>query len=167
AAALMLPFALWQLPSQAPGWESVASIAALGIAGTGIAQLLVFRMLRFYGSARSSLVTYLMPPIALVYGVVLLAEPLTGGELAGLVLILLGVGLGSGLARLPRPAPLTQAPCRCPSAARARRMWTSSSISSCTRTASRSSARSLGRTVEPSRPRWNDRHANHTTSDAS
>src|SRR5262249_30079309 len=80
AAVLMLPFALLQLPSQAPGWESVASIAALGIAGTGIAQLLVFRMLRFYGSARSSLVTYLMPPIALVYGVVLLAEPLTGGE---------------------------------------------------------------------------------------
>src|SRR5262245_33717536 len=110
AAVLMLPFALLQLPSQAPGWESVASIAALGIAGTGIAQLLVFRMLRFYGSARSSLVTYLMPPIALVYGVVLLAEPLTGGELAGLVLILLGVGLGSGLARLPRRAPLTQAP---------------------------------------------------------
>src|SRR5262249_20387038 len=46
AAVLMLPFALVQLPSQAPGWKSVASIAALGIAGTGIAQLLVFRMLR-------------------------------------------------------------------------------------------------------------------------
>jgi drug/metabolite transporter (DMT)-like permease len=110
AAVLMLPFALVRLPSHPPGWKPVASIAALGIAGTGIAQLLVFRMLRFYGSARTSLVTYLMPPIALVYGIVLLGEPLTGGELAGLLLILLGVSLGSGLVRLPRRAPLTQAP---------------------------------------------------------
>jgi drug/metabolite transporter (DMT)-like permease len=109
-AVLILPFALGQLPSHPPGWKAFASVAALGVAGTGIAQLLVFRMLRLYGSARTSLVTFLMPPIAVVYGVALLGEPLTAEEIGGMVLILLGVALGAGAVRFPRRTPVTQAP---------------------------------------------------------
>ncbi len=110
AALLVLPFALVQLPEHVPGWKPIASVAALGVAGTGVALLLAFRMLRLYGSARTSLVTYLMPPIAVVYGVVLLGEPLTAEEVAGMALILGGVALGSGAVRLPRRAALTQTP---------------------------------------------------------
>ena len=43
-----------------------------------------------------SFVTYLMPGFALVYGAVLLDEPITAAVLAGLGLILAGVALGSG-----------------------------------------------------------------------
>jgi drug/metabolite transporter (DMT)-like permease len=43
-----------------------------------------------------SLVTYLMPAFALVYGAALLDEPITVSVLAGLLLILGGVALGSG-----------------------------------------------------------------------
>ena len=39
---------------------------------------------------------------ALIYGALLLGEPLTWEELAGIVLILGGVALGSGAVRLPR-----------------------------------------------------------------
>ncbi len=109
-AVVTLPFALLQLPSHAPGWKPLASVAALGIAGTGIAQLLLFRLLRLYGSARTSLVTYLMPPIAVLYGVTLLGEPLTAQELGGMALILLGVALGSGVLRLARRATVGEIP---------------------------------------------------------
>jgi drug/metabolite transporter (DMT)-like permease len=53
-------------------------------------------MLRLFGSRKLSLVTYLIPAFALVYGKVFLDEPITAAALGGLVLILIGVALGSG-----------------------------------------------------------------------
>jgi drug/metabolite transporter (DMT)-like permease len=96
---LLLPFAIVQWPEQAPGWKAIASLFALALLGTSFAQLILFRMLRLHGPARTSLVTYLMPGFALFYGALLLDEPITVSTLAGLVLILAGVALGSGLAR--------------------------------------------------------------------
>ena len=110
AAVLLFPFALLELPDAVPGWKALGSVAALAVLGTALAQLVLFRMLRLHGSARTSLVTYLMPPTALLYGVVLLGERLTVAALAGLVLILPGVALGSGAVRLPRRAPAPEAP---------------------------------------------------------
>ena len=95
-AIALLPLALFDLPDHTPGWKPVASLAALTLAGTVLAQLILFRAIRLYGSARTSLVTYLMPPVALVYGAVLLDEPVTAASIGGLVLIMLGVTLGSG-----------------------------------------------------------------------
>lgn len=108
---VLLPFAVLQLPHELPGWKAIAAVAALAVLGTALAQLVLFRMLRLHGSARTSLVTYLLPPTALLYGAVLLDEPLRAAALAGLALILAGVGLGSGALRLRgRRAPLPQAP---------------------------------------------------------
>lgn len=99
ALVLLAPFALVRLPEATPSWQALASIAALGIGGTAIAQIVFYRMLRLYGSARSSLVAYLLPVTALAYGAVLLGEPVTVATLAGLVLILGGVAMGSGRVR--------------------------------------------------------------------
>ncbi len=77
-------------------------MAALTVLGTAFAQLVLYRMLRLHGSARLSLVTYLMPIMALGYGALLLSEPITGAMAGGLVLILAGVALGSGKVRLAR-----------------------------------------------------------------
>ena len=93
---ILLPFALFQLPSRVPDAEAIASILALTLLGTALAQLILFRMLRLYGSRRLSLVTYLMPGFAVVYGAVLLDETVSAAALAGLVLILGGVALASG-----------------------------------------------------------------------
>lgn len=102
---LLMPFALVQLPAQAPGWKSVGSLLGLAVAGTAVAQLILFRMLRLFGAARLSLVTYLLPVTALIYGALILDEPFRAPALAGLVLILAGVALGSGAWRpLRRPA---------------------------------------------------------------
>jgi drug/metabolite transporter (DMT)-like permease len=99
-ALILAPLAVAQTPGDLPGWETWASVAALGVGGTAIALILYYRMLAAYGASRSSLVTYLIPPVALVYGVTILDEPLTANALAGLVLVLTGVALGSGVFRL-------------------------------------------------------------------
>jgi drug/metabolite transporter (DMT)-like permease len=112
ATIFEIPFGLAQLPTEVPGWEETGSVIALAVLGTAIAQILLFRVLRSDGATRLSLVTYLLPVTALFYGVVLLGEPLTVEELAGMILILGGVALGSGAVRLPRrePAPATPSP---------------------------------------------------------
>jgi drug/metabolite transporter (DMT)-like permease len=110
AGVILLPFALFQLPAEVPGWKATASLLALALLGTALAQLVLFRVLALHGSARLSLVTYLMPGFALVYGAVLLDEEVTPAILVGLGLILGGVALASGAIRLPRRAPVTARP---------------------------------------------------------
>ena len=93
---ILLPLALFQLPSHVPDVESIASVLALTVLGTAFAQLVLFRVLRLYGSRRLSLVTYLIPGFAVFYGAVFLDEPVSVAALGGLVLILGGVALASG-----------------------------------------------------------------------
>ena len=109
---LLLPVSLFQLPDEVPGWKALASVAALGLIGTAFATLILYRMLNTYGSSRTSLVTYLLPPMALFYGVTILDEQIHLNAALGLVLILAGVALGSGILKLVRgrrdePAPAT------------------------------------------------------------
>jgi drug/metabolite transporter (DMT)-like permease len=113
AAVVLLPFALLQLPDTVPGWKALGSVAALGIGGTALALLFFYAMLNRYGASRASLVTYLLPPFALLYGMVFLNERMTLNAVLGLLLILAGVALGSGLFALARrrePAPVTPRP---------------------------------------------------------
>ena len=101
-AIVILPFGIAQAPSELPGWEPLAAVAFMGIAPTGIGLILYLRLLEEHGSSRASLVVYLLPPTALVYGAVFLDEGLRVTALVGLALILGGVALGSGLIRPTR-----------------------------------------------------------------
>jgi drug/metabolite transporter (DMT)-like permease len=109
-ALLLLPWALVDLPTHAPSWKPVASLLVLALAGTALAQLLLFHVLRLHGAAKLSLVTYLMPPFAVFYGATILGEPLRWSALGGLALILIGVAFGSGVMGLRRRAELRTAP---------------------------------------------------------
>jgi drug/metabolite transporter (DMT)-like permease len=109
-AVLLLPWGLAELPSHAPSWKPVASLLALALVGTALAQLLLFHVLRLHGAAKLSLVTYLMPLFAVFYGATILGEPLRWSALAALALILLGVALGSGTVVMRRRAALRTAP---------------------------------------------------------
>jgi drug/metabolite transporter (DMT)-like permease len=110
-AVALLPLSIVFAPDHAPHWKPVASLAALTLFGTALAQLILYRALRHHGAASTSLVTYLMPPIALLYGVVLLDEHVTAATLGGLALILAGVALGRGAWRsMRRRAPAIQEP---------------------------------------------------------
>src|SRR6266511_3170201 len=102
ASLVLLPFALAHLPDEMPSWKALGAVAALGIAGTPLALLFFYAMLNRYGASRASLVTYLLPPFALFYGVLFLDEWMTLNAVLGLLLILAGVALGSGFMQLAR-----------------------------------------------------------------
>jgi drug/metabolite transporter (DMT)-like permease len=107
---VILPFGIAQGPGDIPGWEAIAAVAALGLLGTALGLMMYLRLLADYGSARGSLVVYLLPVVALFYGAVFLDEPLRVTALVGLALILAGVAIASGLVRplrrqQPVPAP--------------------------------------------------------------
>ena len=70
--------------------------------GTALAYLLFFGLITGAGAAYTSLVTYLIPPIALAYGSIFLDERFGAAALGGLVLILAGVALGTGAVRFGR-----------------------------------------------------------------
>jgi drug/metabolite transporter (DMT)-like permease len=97
AATVALPAGVLQAPHHDPGWKVILSVVALGIPGTAIAYLLFFGMVSGVGAAFASLVTYLVPPIALAYGAVFLGERFGAAAFGGLALILGGVALGSGV----------------------------------------------------------------------
>jgi len=101
AAVVLAPLGIAQAPHELPGWKPVAAVLALTLLGTALAQLLWFRLLARYGSSRSTLVSYLIPAFALVYGTVFLHEHLGIAKLGGFALILLGVVVASGAVRLP------------------------------------------------------------------
>jgi drug/metabolite transporter (DMT)-like permease len=99
---LLTPLAVAQAPAQLPGWEVWVAVAALGIGGMALGQYVYYVLLEIHGSTKASLVTYLLPGMALVLGIVFLDEPLTVAAVAGLALVLLGVALGSGVLRPAR-----------------------------------------------------------------
>jgi drug/metabolite transporter (DMT)-like permease len=109
-AIFLTPIGAVQAPSHVPSWGVIGSVLALALLGTVAGQLLYFRLVYRYGSARASLVVYLLPVTALFYGALLLGEPLTASALVGLVLILTGTALGSGLLRMPRRAAVATSP---------------------------------------------------------
>ena len=97
AALVMVPAGVTQAPGHFPKAETIASLLMLGIVGTAFAYLIFFTLIARAGSAYASLVTYLVPPVALFYGAVFLDESIGVAAIVGLVLILAGVALGTGL----------------------------------------------------------------------
>ena len=93
----ILPLGIAQAPHHVPGWKVVGSVLALGIPGTALAYLLFFGLIAGAGAAYASLVTYLIPPIALAYGAIFLGERFGATAFGGLALILGGVALGTGV----------------------------------------------------------------------
>jgi drug/metabolite transporter (DMT)-like permease len=72
------------------------------VPGTALAYLLFFGLITGAGAAYTSLVTYLIPPIALAYGAIFLDERFGAYAFGGLALILAGVALGTGAVHIAR-----------------------------------------------------------------
>lgn len=88
-AAVYAPFAIADFPSSVSP-EAIAAIAFLAVVCTALAFVLFFRLIREVGPARSTVITYVNPAVAILLGVLILGEPLTVGMAAGFPLVVLG-----------------------------------------------------------------------------
>jgi drug/metabolite transporter (DMT)-like permease len=102
AAGQLLAASIWLAPfvvgtSAVEGIQltptRLVSIVLLGCVGTGVAYVLYYQLVGEIGATRTSLVTYLVPVVAVLVGAVALDERLTVRELVGAVLIIGGIRL--------------------------------------------------------------------------
>ena len=102
---LMLPvsFALdtpWQLPL--PPLSAILAVLALALISTAYGYILFFRIMAAAGATNTSLVTLLVPPSAIIAGMLFLGETLTPLGILGMALVLFGLVVldGRAVARL-------------------------------------------------------------------
>ena len=84
-----LPYAVVRWPS-AVSPEAITSVVVLGVICTAVAFVLFFALIRIIGPARSTVITYVNPAVAVLGGVLVLGERFTLGMAVGFPLILLG-----------------------------------------------------------------------------
>jgi drug/metabolite transporter (DMT)-like permease len=87
-------------------------LVLLGTLGTGYAYLLNYRTLQESGATVASLVTYLVPLVAVAAGVIVLGEPFSMRLVIGGLVVVAGVALVQGRVFGPRRVPV---PSRWPS----------------------------------------------------
>jgi drug/metabolite transporter (DMT)-like permease len=109
AAAIITPFAAFDLPSAAPTAGAFASVVVLGIFCTAAALVLMAILIDAAGPARASIITYINPVIALALGIAFLGESPGAGSLVGLALILVGSWLSTRSSSSTEPASLSSA----------------------------------------------------------
>ncbi len=87
---------LFESPIRLPDTpRALFAVVWLGVFGTSLAYLIYFRLVHVLGPTRMSLITYLMPIVGIVLGVLVLGETIDLRTLAGTGIILAGVGLVS------------------------------------------------------------------------
>jgi drug/metabolite transporter (DMT)-like permease len=97
---LALP-ALWLWPTHTPSLQAWLSLLAVGVLCTAVAYILFFRLIEQAGPARALAVTFLIPLFAVLYGVLFLAEAVTGRMLVCGLIIVGGTALSTGVLKLP------------------------------------------------------------------
>ncbi len=100
ATLFLLPTALiverpFQLPM--PSIPSLLSVVTLGIFGTGIAFIVYYRLIAEVSASYVSMVTYIIPIVGVILGVVVLNEQLNWYSYVGCGLILFGVAIVNGV----------------------------------------------------------------------
>jgi drug/metabolite transporter (DMT)-like permease len=112
SSIIVLPFELvidkpWTLPMPSPAtWAAMLGMAVLA---TSAAYIVYFALIRYAGAVNASLVTLLVPPVALLLGGLFLHEHLGWSTLAGMALILIGlIALDGRLTKVVRRSRLLE-----------------------------------------------------------
>ncbi|MGF6707382.1 DMT family transporter [Pseudomonas frederiksbergensis] len=97
ATLLLLPLFGYSVISQPPvswgSWSVWLSLLGLGLVCTAFAYIIYFRLLTSVGPVKSMTVTFMIPPFGVLWGALLLDEPLSMAHLYGGVLIALALWL--------------------------------------------------------------------------
>lgn len=89
------PFGLAGIPASSFAWDSFLAVAAAGVLGTGLAFVIMGSLVGRVGSTRSSFITYVIPVVALILGVVFRDDQVTAVALIGVGLVIIGALLAS------------------------------------------------------------------------
>ena len=85
---------IFESPSEAIfGTEAILSITYLALFGTALAFVMLFWMLSHQSAVLMSMITFVTPPMALLWGWIILGEQVTYFLIVGLLLILAGIFL--------------------------------------------------------------------------
>ncbi|MBW1843442.1 MAG: DMT family transporter [Deltaproteobacteria bacterium] len=93
--AIMVPAALWLDRPWNLAWSatSIASVVWLGLFATALATIVFFSIVQRAGPTFLSLISYMIPVVALAAGAIVLDEKLVGTVLIGMALILTGLAI--------------------------------------------------------------------------
>jgi len=106
ATLVLVPFAVVNWPSTPISLHAWGAVLSLGIACTGIAYLLYFRLIATLGPARTITVTFVIPVFGILWGALFLGERVSAGMVAACATILVGTALSTGfIRRLPGLGP--------------------------------------------------------------
>ena len=107
AGTAMLPVALpFPIPGPMTAW-AWANLVALALMCSAVAYLLYFRLIRDIGPTRAMTVTFLMPALGMLWGVLFLDERVTAPMLAGAALVIAGTVAVLRPARVAGSSPST------------------------------------------------------------
>ncbi len=93
---LLVPLAAIQLPGATLTLPIALAVLTLALLCTAFAYLLFFELIASAGATQAASVTFLVPMFSVLWGVLLLGEPLSAGMLVGLAVILTSVWLVLG-----------------------------------------------------------------------
>lgn len=93
ALVWVVPFGLVGLADSRIEAAPVAAVSTLGVVGTGIAYLIMATLVGRVGAPRASFITYLIPVVSLLLGVVVRDDDVPGLALVGVVLVIAGAVL--------------------------------------------------------------------------
>ncbi len=89
----------WKVVDQV-STSAIFSVVSLGLLCTAIAFLVLFKAIDEVGPSRITLITYINPAVAVVLGILILAEPLTAGMILAFPIILIGSILAASKAKI-------------------------------------------------------------------
>lgn len=95
ATPMVVPFGLIGLGQSTFAWPSLLAVGAVGILGTGLAFIFMGNLAGSVGATRASFLTYLIPVVALILGVVFRDEMIAPVAFLGVVLVIAGAILAS------------------------------------------------------------------------
>jgi drug/metabolite transporter (DMT)-like permease len=113
ATVVYLPAGIVEAPGAWPSARVTLAVLGLAVICTAVAFLVFFQLIAEVGPARSTVITYVNPAVAVLLGVLILDEAFTAATAVGFVLILLGSVLATS-----RKAPVEPAVALAPEAAR-------------------------------------------------
>ncbi|WP_119069378.1 DMT family transporter [Aggregatilinea lenta] len=85
------------------GTQTVLAVLTLALLNTVVAYFLFYHLIDVWGATRTTLVTYVMPPIGLTLGAIFLDETVDWKIVAGAALILAGIVAANWHKRTPAP----------------------------------------------------------------